>query len=807
VPAGVERTFGGRNFSLQFRHPISHLCWLITLFSAPTLFAQSKASPWRLWYNQPAEQWVEALPIGNGRLGAMDFGGVAQAHYQINEDSLWTGGPHDYARPGAVKHLPEIRRLLFEGKQKEAEELAGSEFMSQPLGQMAYQPLGDVEIEFSGHEEFIDYYRGLDLETATATTWYMVDGTVFTRQAFASFPDQAIVIRLSCDQAKKLSFIAKLSSPQTDIKIESPDDKSNMLTGRVRDNGNQRAGSPKGQMKFAARLACLESDGQVSSTDAGVEVKDASYATLVLTAATNYKNFRDISGDSVARSEADLKKLEGKNFKLLHDTHVGDHQKLFNRVALELDGPDGSDIPTDDRVLLSKEKSDPQLAALLFHYGRYLLIASSRVGDQPANLQGIWNDQMSPPWDSKYTTNINAEMNYWPAEVCNLGDCAEPLFAAMEELAQSGAVVAKEHYGARGWVLHHNFDLWRGTAPINASDHGIWPTGGAWLCQHLWWHYQFNGDKEFLKERAYPLMKGAAEFFVDTLIEDPRTPEKWLISGPSNSPEQGGLVLGPTMDHQIIRDLFANTSAAADELGIDPEFSAELKSLRERIAPNKIGQHGQLQEWLEDVDDPNNRHRHVSHLWGIFPGDEINPATPELFNAAKKSLEMRGDGGTGWSLAWKINLWARLRDGDHSHKILDNLLTLTGSPKAKHGGGGVYPNLFDAHPPFQIDGNFGATSGICEMLVQSQLSTDDGTTIVDLLPALPSVWPKGNVTGLRTRDGYEVDLTWENGKLNGCQLHSTLGKPVVVRYGDQERRIELAKGHAISLNAELADAK
>jgi alpha-L-fucosidase 2 len=804
VPAGAGRTFGGRNFSLQFRHAISQAIWLITLLSAFTVFAQAESSPWRLWYQQPAEQWVEALPVGNGRLGAMDFGGVLHARFQINEDSLWTSGPHDYARPGAVKHLPEIRRLLFEGKQKEAEELAGHEFMSQPLGQMAYQPLGDVEIEFPGHEKFSDYHRELDLETATATTWYTVNGVEYTRQTFASFPDQAIVIRLDCNQPKKLAFKAKLTSPQTDIEVESPDAKSSMITGRVRDSSNQRAGNPKGQMKFAARLACLESDGQVTSSDSGVEVKDASYATLVLTAATNYKNFRDISGDPVAKSEANLRKLDGKSFKHLHETHVEDHQALFNRVTLDLDGPDDSNMPTDDRVLLAKEKNDPQLAALLFHYGRYLLIASSRVGDQPANLQGIWNDQMSPPWDSKYTTNINAEMNYWPAEVCNLGDCAEPLFAAMEELAQSGAIVAKEHYGAQGWVLHHNFDLWRGTAPINASNHGIWPTGGAWLCQHLWWHYQFTGDKEFLRDRGYPLMKGAAEFFVDTLIEDPRTPEKWLICGPSNS---GGLVLGPTMDHQIIRELLANTSAAADELGVDPEFSAELKALHERIAPNKIGKHEQLQEWLEDVDDPNNRHRHVSHLWGLFPGDEINPATPEFFNAARKSLEMRGDGGTGWSLAWKINLWARLRDGDHAHKILDNLLTLTGSPKAKHGGGGVYPNLFDAHPPFQIDGNFGATSGICEMLVQSQLSTDDGTTIVDLLPALPSVWPSGEVGGLRTRDGYDVSLTWENGQLNGCRLNSTLGKPVVVRYGDKERRIELAKGQELSLNAELADVK
>ena len=777
---------------------LRHGALLLLIFSV-SAYAQT---PLTLWYRQPARLWVEALPVGNGHLGAMVFGGIAHERIQFNEQTVWTGEPHDYAHPGAYKFLPQIRELLEAGKQKEAEDLAMQEFMSVPVRQRAYQAFGDLLLEFPDIQEsgITDYRRELDLDTGVATTRFVYKGVTYKREVFASYPAKVLVVRLSANQPFSLTFTASLKCAHKDpLTVAATDDIS--MSGRVEDSA----------IRFEARLTGqATARGLPKSSTHGLFCNGCDSATLILSGATNLQNYRDVSADPKARNDAILAAVAGKSFDALLAEQIADHQSLFRRVSLDLGTSPAARLPTDERIKAFATGNDPQLVALLFQYGRYLLIASSRPGGQPANLQGLWNDSNNPPWDSKYTDNINTEMNYWPAEETNLSECQLPLFDAMKDLAVSGAVTAKEHYNARGWVLHHNFDLWRGTAPINASNHGIWQTGGAWLSTHLWEHYLFTGDRQFLREVAYPLMRGAAEFFVDTLVKDPKTGD--LITGPSNSPEQGGLVMGPTMDRQIVRSLFGETAAAAKILNIDDAFAARLTEMRARIAPNQIGQYGQLQEWMQDKDDPKNQHRHMSHLWGVYPGYEITPyGTPGLFRAARQSLIFRGDAATGWSMGWKLNLWARFLDGDHAYRILQNLVT-PASDKTPNtpARAGLFPNLFDAHPPFQIDGNFGATAGITEMFLQSDdpygtpasstaVQSGRGSAFVTLLPALPAALPAGKVSGLLARGGLEVSIAWANGKLTKATITARDATSVKVRYAGRETEIQARPGKTYQL--------
>jgi alpha-L-fucosidase 2 len=750
------------------------------------------AQPLELWYKQPAVLWTDALPVGNGRLGAMVYGGARHERIQFNESTVWTGEPHDYAHVGAARYLPQIRELLFAGKQAEAEKLAMREFMSVPVRQKAYQAFGEILIDQELSGDVSGYRRSLNLETAVASTQYEDQGVGYKREVLASHPWGVIVVRLTASQPGKLNFTVGLKSAHARSKIDAPGDGTISMTGRVADSA----------IRFEARLVVKTDGSQRAVQGQGVEVAGATTATLYLSAATNFKNFRDVSVDQVQKNDEFLAKATKQTYQIMAASSIGNHQSLFERVKLDLGSSAAANLPTDERIAAFAKGNDPQLVALLFQYGRYLMIASSRPGGQPMTLQGLWNNSNTPSWDSKYTVNINTEMNYWPAEDTNLAECQTALFDVLKEVAESGAVTAKEMYGARGWVLHHNFDLWRGTAPINASNHGIWETGGAWLSTHLWEHYLFSGDKMFLRDTAYPLMRGAALFFVDAMVTDPKSGK--LITGPSNSPEHGGLVMGPTMDRQIVRSLFGEVIAASEILGVDGDLRKQLVDMRGRILPNEVGQFGQLKEWMWEVDDRKNDHRHVSHLWGVFPGSDITAyGTPDTFVAAKQSLLFRGDAATGWSMGWKLNLWARFLEGDHEYKIMQNLI----EPAADKAPGvaahaGLFKNMFDAHPPFQIDGNFGATSGITEMLLQSHdpHATSTGkvqngeTAFVFLLPALPSAFPNGSVMGLRARGGVDVAIQWKDGKLDRAVLTANENKTVKVRYAAKETTVQAKKG-------------
>lgn len=915
----------------------------------------AQKQPLQLWYKQPAAVWTDALPLGNGRLGAMVFGGVAEEHVQLNEETLWSGRPRSYSHPGAVKYLQPMRQLLAEGKQAEAEAMGEKYFMGlkdpddsayqvqkdawfksvrnetapaaidyndnnwktmqlptpegwervglegtdgslwfrtsfnvpakwlgknlvldlgrirdmdftyvngqlvghdegisqkrkytipasalkegkntlaiqvinffdkggftgvkgsartlvvYPVGgdvdtvslgntwkyfiqndtppvlpryEADYLPFGDLYIRFAHGNNASDYKRSLSLDSAISNISYTVNGVTYHREYFISAPHQCVVLHLTASKPGALSLQAVLNTPHKKYVVKKIDDHTLSLSLQV----------SNGVLKAAGYLYATTTGGKLTVSDTAINLGQATEANFYLVAATSFKNYKDVSGDPVAACKAALARVKGVPYSTIKAAHLKEYRPFFDTFSFTVPAGKNNALPTNERIRKFNMQDDAALVPLFLMYSRYLLISSSRPGTQPANLQGIWNDLLTPPWGSKYTTNINLEMNYWPSETLDLSSCSEPLFRLIENLSRAGAATAEIYYHAPGWVLHHNTDLWCGTAAINSSTHGIWPTGGAWLCHQVWEHYLFTQDTAFLRQ-YYPVMRAAAEFFVKFLIPDPK--HGWLISTPSASPEHGGLVAGPTMDHQIIRDLFHNSIAAAAILHVDAGEARVWQEKCDRIAPNQIGRFGQLQEWLEDKDDTSDTHRHISHLWGVYPGTDITWKDSALMKAARQSLIYRGDDGTGWSLAWKINCWARFHDGDHALMLLDKLLSNAVGYTGEHGG--VYPNMFDAHPPFQIDGNFGGAAGLAEMLVQSQDS------VIELLPALPAALPNGEIYGIRARGGFTLGLQWAGGTLRSITLKSKTGAPCRLRYKDHTLVLKTT-GPEIHLDGEL----